>query len=67
MRNAYKILARKPEELRSLGTPRCKWEDDIKTDLEEIGCEYRPTDRQTDSVFVVNAIILGTTGDLVVI
>jgi hypothetical protein len=32
-RNAYKILMRKPE----LGTPRRKWEDNIKMDLGEIG------------------------------
>jgi hypothetical protein len=32
MRNAYKILVRKPEGKRPLGKPRCKCED-IKMDL----------------------------------
>jgi hypothetical protein len=29
-RNAYKILVRKPEGKRPLGTPRRKWVNDIK-------------------------------------
>jgi hypothetical protein len=29
----YKIFARKPEDKRSLGRPRHKWEDNIKMDL----------------------------------
>jgi hypothetical protein len=33
MRNAYKILVRKPEEKTSLGRPRRKWDVDIKIDL----------------------------------
>jgi hypothetical protein len=28
----------KPEERRPLGRPRCKWEDNIKMDLQEVGC-----------------------------
>ena len=28
----------KPEGKRSLGRPRCRWENDIKMDLEEVGC-----------------------------
>jgi hypothetical protein len=36
-RNAYRILVRKPEERRPLGTPRRTWEGNIKTDLREIG------------------------------
>jgi hypothetical protein len=30
MRNAYKMLVRKPEGKRPLGRPRCRWEDNIK-------------------------------------
>jgi hypothetical protein len=29
----------KPEEKKQLGRPRCKWEDNIKMDLQEVGCE----------------------------
>jgi hypothetical protein len=37
MRNAYSILVGKPEGRRPLGRHRCRWEDDIKMDLREIG------------------------------
>jgi hypothetical protein len=36
-RNAYGILVGKPEERRPLGRPRCRWVDNIKMDLSEIG------------------------------
>jgi hypothetical protein len=34
-RNAYKILAGKPEGKRPLGRPRRRWEDNIRMDLRE--------------------------------
>jgi hypothetical protein len=40
-RNAYRILVGKPEGKRPLGRPRRRWVDNIKTDLEEIGCDGR--------------------------
>jgi hypothetical protein len=36
-RNAYRILVVKPEEKRPLGRPRCRWVDNIKMDLRQIG------------------------------
>jgi hypothetical protein len=36
-RNAYRILVGKPERKRPLGTPRCRWVDNIKMDHREIG------------------------------
>jgi hypothetical protein len=39
MRNAYKILVRRPEGKRSLGRHRHRWEDNIRMDLREIGWE----------------------------
>jgi hypothetical protein len=33
----YRVLVGKPEGKRSLGTPRCSWEDNIKIDLQEVG------------------------------
>jgi hypothetical protein len=36
-RNAYRILVEKPEGKRPLGRPRCRWVDNIKMDLREIG------------------------------
>jgi hypothetical protein len=37
MRKTYRILVGKPEEKRPLRRPRCKWEDNIRLDLREIG------------------------------
>jgi hypothetical protein len=37
MRNACRILLGKPEEKRPLGRPRCRWVDNIKMDLREMG------------------------------
>jgi hypothetical protein len=35
--NAYRLLVGKPEGKRALGRPRCRWVDNIKMDLLEIG------------------------------
>jgi len=35
---AIRILVGKPEGKRPLGRPRRIWEDNIKMDLEEVGC-----------------------------
>ena len=37
-RGVYRVLVGKPEGKRPLGRPRCRWEDDIKMDLQEVGC-----------------------------
>jgi hypothetical protein len=37
VRCAYNILVGKSEGRRPLGRPRCRWEDNIKMDLREIG------------------------------
>jgi hypothetical protein len=36
-RNAYRILVGKPQGKRPLGRPRCRWVNNIKIDLREIG------------------------------
>jgi hypothetical protein len=36
-RDAYRVLARKPEGRRPPGRPRFRWEDNTKTDLQEVG------------------------------
>jgi len=33
----YRLLVGVPEGKRSLAGPRCRWEDDIKMDLQEVG------------------------------
>jgi hypothetical protein len=35
----YRVLVEKPEEKRSLGRPRHRWENNIKMDLQEVSCE----------------------------
>jgi hypothetical protein len=39
MKNSYKILIGKSEEMRTRGKPTCKREDNIRMDLREIGWE----------------------------
>jgi hypothetical protein len=34
----YRVLVGKPEGRRPLGRPRCRWEDNIRMDLREVGC-----------------------------
>ena len=37
-RGVYRVLVGKPEGKRPLGRPRHRWEDNIKMDLQEVGC-----------------------------
>ena len=37
-RGEYRIFVGKPEGKRPLGRPRRRWEDNIKIDLQEVGC-----------------------------
>jgi hypothetical protein len=37
-RGIYRVLVGKPEGKRTLGRPRRRWEDNIKVDLQQIGC-----------------------------
>ena len=37
-RGVYRVLVGKPEGKRPLGIPRRRWEDNIKMDLQEVGC-----------------------------
>ena len=36
-RGVHRILVGKPEGKTPLGRPRCRWEDNIKMDLREVG------------------------------
>ena len=38
MRGVYRVLVGKPEGKRPYGRPRHRWEDNIKMDLQEVGC-----------------------------
>jgi hypothetical protein len=37
-RGVYRGLLRKPEGKGPLGRPRLRWEDNIRMDLQEVGC-----------------------------
>ena len=37
-RGVYRVLVGKPEGKRLLGRSRCRWEDNIKVDLQEVRC-----------------------------
>jgi hypothetical protein len=36
-RGVYRVLVGKPEGRRPLGRPRCRWVDNIKMDLQDVG------------------------------
>jgi hypothetical protein len=38
-RGVYRVLVRRPEGKRPLGRPRCRWEDNIKMNLREMGID----------------------------
>jgi hypothetical protein len=35
----YRVLMRKPKGKIPLGRPSCRWEDNVKVDLQEVGCD----------------------------
>jgi len=37
-RGVYRVLVGKPEGKRPLGRPRHRWEDNIKMEIQEVGC-----------------------------
>ena len=37
-RGIYRVLVGKPEGRRPLGRPRPRWKDNIKIDIQEMGC-----------------------------
>ena len=59
MRGGYRILVGKPEGKRSLGRPRCGWEDNIKTAFHEvhwgkgIGCIDLAQDSNNSRVLLI--------------
>ena len=43
-RGVYRVLMGKPEGRRPLGRHRRRWVDNIRTDLQEVGCGYMDWD-----------------------
>jgi hypothetical protein len=60
-RGVYRVLVGKPEGKRPLGRPRHRWEDNIKVDLQEVGCggmEWIELDQDRDRWrALVNAVM----------
>ena len=60
-RGVYRVLVGKPEGKRPLGRPRRRWEDNIKLDLQEVGCgdtDWIELAQDTDSWrALVNAVM----------
>ena len=51
-RGIYRVLVGKPEGKRQLGRLRCRWEDNIKLDLQEVRCrdmDWIELDQDRDS------------------
>jgi hypothetical protein len=61
-RGAYRILVGKPEGKKPLGRPRRRWKDNIKMDLQEMGCGLKWIDLTQDRDrwhALVNAVMNG--------
>ena len=39
-RDVYRVLVGKPEGKSPMGIPRCRWVDNIRTELQMVGCGY---------------------------
>jgi hypothetical protein len=55
-RGVYRVLVGKPEGERQLGRPRCRWEDNIEMDLQEVGWGIDWIDLAYDKV-LINAVM----------
>jgi hypothetical protein len=63
-RGVYRVLVGRTEGKRTLRGPRCRWEDNIKLHLREIGidganCIQLPRDRVHWRAFVITVMNLG--------
>jgi hypothetical protein len=46
-KDLYRVLVEKPEEKRPFRRPRRRWKDNIKMDLQEVGCGGKDSIEQT--------------------
>ena len=60
-RNEYRVLVGKPESKRPLGRPRRRWEDNIKIDFREVGCDPRDwiaLDKDRDQCWAYERVVM---------
>ena len=60
-RGVYRVLVGKREGKRPLGRPRCRWEDNIKMNLQEVGCggmEWIKLAQNRDSRWAVVKVVM---------
>jgi hypothetical protein len=51
-----RVLVGKPEGKRPLGRTKLRWEDDIKSDLQEVGCGLGWLKIETGGLAFVNSV-----------
>jgi hypothetical protein len=56
-RNVYRLLVGKPEGKRPLGRRRCRWIDNIKTDLLEVGLSVMDWISQAQDRYRLRALV----------
>ena len=52
-RDVYRVLVGKPRGKRPLGRPRRRWEDNIKMDLQGVGCVRSVLPSNKDTIFSI--------------
>jgi hypothetical protein len=60
-RDVYRVLVGKPEGKRPLGRPRQRWEDNIKMDLQEVGCggmDWIDLDQVSDNCKALVSVVM---------
>jgi hypothetical protein len=57
----YRVLVGKLDGMTPMGRPKCRWEDNIKADLQEVGCggmDWIELDQERDRWWaLVNAVM----------
>ena len=61
----YMVFMGKPERKRHLGRPRSRWKDNIKMDLQEVGCggmDWIDLNQDRDRCWALVNVVMNTRG-----